>query len=87
MRAWCENLATVVAPDVPERQQQAMLDVERCIASHSLAEGSGPPRLKLKTWRLSGWTSGWRRQPAEHQRRTPAFAMVGGIGRDWGAGA
>lgn len=84
LEAGVVHLATVVAPDVPERQQQAMLDVlERCIASHSPAEGSGRRAWKLQTWRLTGPASGWRRQLAEHQRRTPAFAMVGGIGRDW----
>lgn len=78
------HLATAVAPDVPERQQQAMLDVlERCTASHSPAEGSGRRAWKLHAWRLDGPASGRRRQLAEHQRRTPAFAMVGGIGRDW----
>jgi mono/diheme cytochrome c family protein len=84
LEAGVVHLATVVAPDVPERQQQAMLDVlTRCIASHSPAEGSGRRAWKLHEWRLAGPASGWRRQLAEHQRRTPAFALVGGIGREW----
>jgi hypothetical protein len=45
---------------------------------------SEQPQWRLHLWQLQGAPASWTSQLAEHARRQPVFAMVGGIGQgDW----
>jgi hypothetical protein len=93
------HFATVVAPGVEPRKSKAMTDVlNACFEEHNAGptpqsgrKRMGPeislseqPQWRLHLWQLQGAPESWNSQLAEHARRQPVFAMVGGIAQgDW----
>lgn len=89
------DFATIVAPGVAAPDRQAMLDVlGACFAEHNAGRPPERGRQRLgpeivfggrQNWRLHVWTlegapETWAAQLAEHARRQPVFAVVGGLG-------
>jgi hypothetical protein len=93
------HFATVVAPGVEPQKSKAMTDVlSACFEEHNAGPAPqrgrkrmGPemsvsqqPQWRLHVWQLQGEPGSWNSQLAEHARRQPVFAMVGGIGQgEW----
>lgn len=89
------NFATVVAPGAEPKQRTAMVEVlNACFEEHNAGPPPerGRKRLgpnvtlreqrkwKLHVWELEGKPETWATQLADHARRKPVFAMVGGLG-------
>ena len=93
------HLATVIQPDMPPAQRQAMLDVLSAFVQDKNAgtrsdekrRQVGTMRMqrayrqwRLHIWELSGPPGTWESQLEGHYRQQPVFAIVGGLGtRDW----
>lgn len=88
------HLATVVSAEVPPARRAAMLSVLEAFVQDKNAGtrnearrmGQGPTReydayrtWRLHVWELRGPQGTWRRQLDAHARRTPVFALVGGV--------
>ena len=87
------RLATVVAGEVPSGVERAVRDVfEAFVADRNrsapqrLRGGHAPGQPKetfrswsLDVWRLSGPPEGWRAQLETRYRKSPPFALVGGV--------
>lgn len=93
------HFATVVAPEVPRQRSEAMLGVLRaCFDEHNAGPQPERGRRKLAeemrqreghkwqlhVWQLQGPQDTWERQLAQRAREQPVFALVGGIGSQWG---
>ncbi|MBS1158671.1 MAG: hypothetical protein H6R15_1090 [Proteobacteria bacterium] len=94
------DFATIVAPGMAAQHRQAMLDVlAACFAEHNAGRPAerGRRRLgpeigfagqrawQLHVWELHGAPDTWEPQLAAHARRTPVFAVLGGLGSgQWG---
>ncbi len=75
------HLATVIAPDVPAAQSDAVLGVVQAWAGASRASGH---EWRLHVWALSGAPEGWEAQLAEWYAKQPVFAVLSGVGRaEW----
>jgi hypothetical protein len=71
------HLATVVTPDAPAGQADAVLGVLRGWSAASQASGSD---WQLHVWELSGPAEGWQAQLEDRYRERPVFAVLSGIG-------
>jgi hypothetical protein len=71
------QLATVVTPDVPPAEVEAIKGVLGTWAGRSRA--SGKP-WQLHVWNLSGPASGWTEQLQRHYAEQPVFAVLSGAG-------
>jgi mono/diheme cytochrome c family protein len=94
------HFATVIAPDVPAEQGQAMTRVlQACFDEHNAGPQAERGRKKLapgmsqregRPWQLHVWTlqgpqETWGKQLAQHATEQPVFALVGGVGgAQWG---
>ncbi|MBI2959062.1 MAG: c-type cytochrome, partial [Betaproteobacteria bacterium] len=94
------QFATVVVPGAGAASRRAMIEVlDACFDEHNSgpAPERGRKRLapemrlaeqrkwKLQVWELEGKAQSWAAQLAEYARRTPVFAVVGGLGGgNWG---
>jgi hypothetical protein len=89
------EFASVVAPGTDPARGRAMVEVlQACVDEHNagpapergrkrLAESVSarqPQPWRLHVWALEGKPDTWGRQLAEHARRQPVFALVGGLG-------
>jgi hypothetical protein len=90
------HFATVVTPDAPAGARDATL---RVLRSWFAAKTAGQRDLRarhgprwpesfgdwvLHEWILSGPPSGWAAQLEARYRARPVFAIVSGVGREWG---
>jgi len=71
------HLATVVTPDAPPGQADAVLGVVQ--AWSRAARGGGKP-WRLHVWELSGLPAAWGGQLAAYYRQRPVFAVLSGAG-------
>jgi mono/diheme cytochrome c family protein len=88
------ELATIIAGDVDQERERAVLDVlEAFVAARNtsgrqrIRGGHFPKQWKetyrkwsLDVWRLRGRPQTWREQLEAHYRKRPVFAVVGGLG-------
>lgn len=72
------HLGTVIAPDVPPPQREALLEVLRAYAA--AREPSWGMRWQLHVWQLSGAPQDWEAQLDEYYRQQPVFALLSGAG-------
>jgi mono/diheme cytochrome c family protein len=94
------HMATVIAPGVdPERRQAFISTLTTAVKQMNLNVMTGKRqkmiaveerrlnsrrKWSLDIWELSGPSSGWAEQLAEHQREKPVFALVSGLAKnDW----
>jgi len=76
------HLATVVTPDAPPGQAEAVISVLR--AWSATAQPSGSP-WALHVWKLSGPPEQWPEQLESRYRERPVFALLSGVGgAEWG---
>lgn len=76
------HLATVVTPDAPPGQAEAVVDVLR--AWSATAQPTGVPWV-LHLWELSGPPEHWQAQLESSYRERPVFAVLSGVGgAEWG---
>jgi hypothetical protein len=89
------HFATVIAPDVPRAQGEAMVGVlQACFDEHNagpqpergrkklaadMAQRQGRP-WQLHVWQLQGAPENWDAQLAARAAQQPVFAVVGGVG-------
>jgi len=71
------HLASVVTPDAPPGQAEAVLGVVRAWSASARAGGKA---WRLHEWELSGSPDTWRGQLASHYREQPVFAVLSGAG-------
>ncbi len=71
------HLATVITPDAPPGQAEAVLGVLRAWSASSKASGRD---WRLHVWELSGPPEGWRDQLESLYRERPVFALLSGVG-------
>ena len=71
------HLATVVTPDAPAGEADAVLGVVRAWSAGSKASGSD---WRLHVWALSGPSDGWQAQLEARYRERPVFAVLSGVG-------
>lgn len=66
------HLGTVITPDVPPQQREALLEVLRAYAAMR--------KWQLHVWQLTGAPREWDAQLDELYRRQPVFALLSGAG-------
>lgn len=66
------HLGTVITPDVPPPQREALLEVLRAYAAAR--------KWQLHVWQLTGAPQDWEAQLDEHYRQQPVFALLSGAG-------
>lgn len=71
------HLGTVITPDVPPPQREALLEVLRAFAA---MRQSGGLRWQLHVWQLTGAPQDWEALLDEHYRQQPVFALLSGAG-------
>ena len=71
------HLGTVITPDVPPQQREALLEVLRAYAA---ARKSWGMSWQLHVWQLTGTPQEWEAQLDEHYRQQPVFALLSGAG-------
>lgn len=71
------HLATVITPDAPAGQTEAVLGVLRAWSAGSRASGRD---WRLHVWTLDGPSEGWREQLVARYSRQPVFAVLSGSG-------
>jgi hypothetical protein len=71
------HLATVITPDAPAGQADAVLGVLR---AWSKAAHGADKAWQLHVWTLSGTPDGWEKQLADYYRDQPVFAVLSGSG-------
>ena len=71
------HLGTVITPDVPPPQREALLEVLRTYAATREFWGM---RWQLHVWQLTGTPQDWEAQLEEHYRQQPVFALLSGVG-------
>ncbi len=71
------HLATVVTPDAPADQVDAVLGVVRAWSAASRASGTD---WGLQVWELSGPPEAWEAQLETRYRERPVFALLSGVG-------
>lgn len=71
------HLGTVITPDVPPPQREALLEVLRAYASSRKFWGMN---WQLHVWQLTGAPQDWEAQLDEYYRQQPVFALLSGIG-------
>jgi mono/diheme cytochrome c family protein len=93
------HFATVIEPGVAPARRRAMLDVMEAfvrdktanVRSDEQRREAGNMRMyrayrrwKLHVWELQGPRDTWGAQLAAFYRQQPVFALIGGLGSDWG---
>lgn len=71
------HLGTVIAPDVPPPQREALLEVLRAYAASRKSWGMN---WQVHVWQLNGAPQDWEAQLEEHYRQQPVFALLSGAG-------
>jgi hypothetical protein len=71
------HLGTVIAPDVPPQQREALLEVLRAYAASRKSWGM---KWQVHVWQLTGAPHDWDAQLEEHYRQQPVFALLSGAG-------
>jgi hypothetical protein len=71
------HLGTVISPDVPLPQREALVEVLRTYAATRESWGM---RWQVHVWQLTGEPREWEAQLEEHYRQQPVFALLSGAG-------
>lgn len=75
------HLGTVITPDVPPPQREALLEVLR---AYTATRNSPGMRWQLHVWQLTGAPQEWEAQLEEVYRQQPVFALLSGTGKvEW----
>lgn len=75
------HLGTVITPDVPAAQREAILEVLRAYAA---TRKSWDMRWQFHVWQLTGAPQVWATQLEEFYRQQPVFALLSGAGKaEW----
>ncbi len=71
------HLGTVITPDVPPSQREALLEV---LNAYAATRDSWGKRWQLHVWQLTGAPQEWDAQLEEFYRKQPVFALLSGAG-------
>lgn len=71
------HLGTVITPDVPPLQREALLEVLR---AYTATRNSSDMHWQLHVWQLTGAPHEWEAQLEEFYRQQPVFALLSGAG-------